>query len=75
MVRLEYKGALGTFAWSSEDGEYFGKIDNIGDLVTFTGIDHDELMGAFIEAVDDYIEICAEINKECAFSKEDDTKS
>lgn len=75
MVRLEYKGALGTFAWSNEDGEYFGKIDNTSDLVTFTGVDYDELMGAFVEAVDDYIELCAEVNKECVFGQKDNKTS
>ena len=70
MVRLEYKGALGAFAWSDEDGEYYGKIDNLGDLVIFSGLNYEELITAFTDAVDDYIEICADINKKCAFGVE-----
>ena len=68
MVRLEYKKAIGSFAWSEEDGEYFGKVDNTTDLVTFSGLTYDELFVSFMEAVDDYNELCGEVGKECAFA-------
>ena len=63
MVRLEFKGALGSFSF--EDGEFFGTIDNITDLVTFSGRNLEELIDAFKEAVIDYIQLCKEIGKTC----------
>jgi predicted RNase H-like HicB family nuclease len=40
--------------YSEEDGCYYGKIENIRDLVNFEGNDYDSCLQAFYEAVEDY---------------------
>lgn len=49
---------------------YFGKINNISDLVTFQTDDYSKIEEEFKNAVDDYIEFCKEVGKEINF-KED----
>lgn len=63
MVRLEFKGFYGTFEWVENEGEYFGKIDEITDLVTFTGGTLERLLDAFRDSVEDYILLCEELGK------------
>jgi predicted HicB family RNase H-like nuclease len=60
---LEYNGYSATVRFSVEDDLFYGKIVGINDLVTFEGESVKELKQAFKEAVDDYIETCAEIGK------------
>lgn len=55
---IKYKDYYGTVRFSSDDRIFFGKIEGIEDLVTFEGHSVDELVQAFEEAVDDYIELC-----------------
>jgi predicted HicB family RNase H-like nuclease len=40
--------------YSEEDGCYYGKIENIDDLVNFEGDTYDDCLKAFYEAVEDY---------------------
>jgi len=61
---LKYKDLIGKVHYSTDDDVFFGKIEGIDDLVTFEGKNVDELKQSFQEAVDDYLEICASINKE-----------
>lgn len=61
---LQYKGYYATISFSSEDDVFFGKLIGINDLVNFEGESVTELKASFHEAVDDYIETCAEIGKE-----------
>lgn len=61
---LTYKGYLGTVSFSSEDEVFYGKIHGINDLVTFEGKSVNELKSSFKEAVEDYLETCATLNKE-----------
>jgi predicted HicB family RNase H-like nuclease len=61
---LEYKGYYGTVQFSSEDEVFYGKLFGIDDLVTFEGGSVRELKKAFHEAVDDYLETCAEVGKD-----------
>ncbi len=56
---LEYKDFHGTVHFSNEDAVFFGKISGINDLITFEGSSVKELQKAFIEAVEDYISLCA----------------
>lgn len=60
---LEYKGYIGTVEFSAEDKIFFGKIQGINDLVTFEGTSVDGLEKSFKEAVLDYLETCATLNK------------
>jgi len=58
MNYLEYKGYLGTVEFSTEDLVFHGKIHGINDLVTFEATTVDNLISAYHEAVEDYLEIC-----------------
>ena len=64
MNTLEYKGFVGTVAFSEEDNVFFGKIEGINGLVNFEGESVDELKSTFYNAVDDYIIYCNENNIE-----------
>lgn len=48
---------------SADDEVFYGKILGINDLVNFEGASVKQLKKAFKEAVDDYLELCAEIGK------------
>lgn len=60
---LEHKNFIGSVSFSSEDEVFHGKIEGIDGLVTFEGDTIADLKSAFVEAVQDYIEICKEIGK------------
>jgi predicted HicB family RNase H-like nuclease len=60
---ITYKNFIGSISFSSEDEVFHGKIEGIDDLVTFEGTTVEELKNAFQEAVEDYLETCAEIGK------------
>ncbi len=64
MNPLQYKDYLGSIEVDQESGVFYGKVLFINDTVTFEGKSYDELIKAFSEAVDDYIETCKEIGKE-----------
>ncbi|MBI5971089.1 MAG: type II toxin-antitoxin system HicB family antitoxin [Deltaproteobacteria bacterium] len=61
---LTYKGFLGTVNFSAADKAFHGKIAGVTDLVTFEGGSVGELIKAFHEAVDDYLDLCKEAGKE-----------
>jgi predicted HicB family RNase H-like nuclease len=64
MNTLVYKDFVGSFNYIEEEEILYGKIQGISDLVTFEGASIAEVKNAFIEAVDDYIELCKEVNKD-----------
>jgi len=61
---LKYKGFYGSVEYSADDDCFFGKIIGTSDLVTFEGESVNELKDAFAEAVEDYLVLCREANKE-----------
>jgi predicted HicB family RNase H-like nuclease len=61
---LTYKGFIGSVHFDAEERVFFGKVEGVGDLVTFEGKDVDQLTGAFHDAVDDYLALCKEAGKE-----------
>ena len=61
---IKYKGYLAKIEFSAEDMCLHGKIDGISDLVTFEADNASEIEKEFQSAVDDYLELCAEIGKE-----------
>jgi predicted HicB family RNase H-like nuclease len=61
---IEFKNFVGSVHYSSEDDCFFGRLEGITDLVTFEGKSTSELKKAFKEAVEDYIEACAELGKD-----------
>ncbi|MDI6794017.1 MAG: type II toxin-antitoxin system HicB family antitoxin [bacterium] len=61
---LTYQGLIGSVHFSPDDDVFYGKIEEINDLVTFEGHTPEGLIKAFQEAVDDYISLCVESAKE-----------
>ncbi len=61
---LTYKSFIGSVHFSAEDKVFRGKIEGISDLVMFEGQSVDELIKAFHEVVNDYLELCKEVGKE-----------
>lgn len=60
---MEYKGYTGSIEYSRHDGCFYGKIENIEDLVNYEGQTLEELENSFHEAVDDFIIFCKEVKK------------
>jgi predicted HicB family RNase H-like nuclease len=60
---LTYKDYYATVYYSEEDEVFFGKIEGVSDSITFEGESVKELKKAFIDSVEDYIEMCKEIGK------------
>ncbi len=60
---LEYKGYHTKVEFSTEDMALRGKIEGINDLVNFECESVKEVEKAFQEAVDDYLDFCAEVGK------------
>ena len=55
---LEYKGYYGSVEYSREDELLHGKLVGIRGLVSYDGICLGSLKSCFMEAVDDYLEMC-----------------
>lgn len=70
MNNMTYKKFIGSVNFSSTDQVFYGKIENISDLVSFEGNNTDELRNAFHEAADDYIELCRRIPKDIPMTEE-----
>ena len=61
---LQYKNYYASVHFSSGDEVFYGKILGVNDLISFEGASVKELKIAFEEAVEDYLETCAEIGKQ-----------
>lgn len=61
---MTHKGYVGTVEYSEEDACLFGRIAGIRDIISYEGESVKELRTAFEDAVDDYLEHCATIDKE-----------
>ena len=62
--KLIYKEFIGSVHFSASDSVFHGKIEGVNDLVTFEGESVTALKKAFEEAVEDYIELCKEVDKD-----------
>ena len=60
---LKYKDFIGSVHFSTNDEVFHGKLIGIDDLVTFEGSSVVELKNSFEEAVEDYLELCRNVNK------------
>ena len=60
---IEYKGYIGSIEYSSEDKLFFGKIELIDDLVTFEADSASELEANFQNAVEEYLQTCAQLGR------------
>ncbi|MCZ7669532.1 MAG: type II toxin-antitoxin system HicB family antitoxin [Chloroflexi bacterium] len=63
MNTMIYKGYAAQIEYSDEDQGFIGHIAGIKDVVGFYGESVSELRAAFEEAVDDYLETCAKLNR------------
>jgi len=61
---LTYNGYFGSVEYCEVDNILHGKIIGINDSITYHGDSVKSLKKSFIEAVDDYLEICAATGKE-----------
>ena len=61
---IAYKGYYGSVHYSDEDQIFHGKIEFIRSLVSYEGTEVRSLRTAFEEAVDDYLKLCEEDNRE-----------
>jgi predicted HicB family RNase H-like nuclease len=64
MNDLTYKGYTAKIEYSAEDDCLFGELLGIPDFISFEGDSVAEIRKAFEEAVDDYLDMCAEMGKE-----------
>jgi predicted HicB family RNase H-like nuclease len=56
----EYRGYEGSVSYDAGDRVFYGKVAGIRALVSYEGTDVEGLETAFREAVDDYLQLCAE---------------
>jgi predicted HicB family RNase H-like nuclease len=59
-----YKGYTASVEFDPDEMVLHGRIDNIRDVVTFQADSVGQLQSAFEEAVDDYLDLCAERGEE-----------
>ena len=57
---LHYKGYTGHIEFDDEAGLFHGEVLDTKDVVTFQGRSVDEIVQAFRDSVDDYLDFCAE---------------
>lgn len=62
-MNYEYKNFIGVASYNKEEDSWSGKIVNIPDIVTFGTNNILELRREFMNAVNDYIELCREVIK------------
>ena len=61
---LHYKDYVGSVEFSEEDSVFHGKVVGIKSLISFEGDSVNALIEDFHNAVDEYIEFCAETGKQ-----------
>lgn len=61
---MEYKGFIGSLQFSAADDIFFGKVEEIEDLITFEGDSVKALHRSFEAAVEDYLALCKKTGKE-----------
>ena len=57
---LRYKGYFGSVEFSEEDGVFHGKVSGIKSLISFEGDSVRLITEDFHNAVDEYLDFCAE---------------
>lgn len=60
---LKYKGYSGTVEYDAEDGLLTGHIVGIRDSINYHGSSVEEIRSSFIDAVENYLQLCEEIKK------------
>jgi predicted HicB family RNase H-like nuclease len=57
---MKYKGYAGVVELDEGSGVLFGRVIGLRDVITFQGSSVTEVVQAFHDSVDDYLEFCAE---------------
>ncbi len=60
---MKYKGYQASIFYSGEDSVFYGQVLCTKDMICFDGVTVDELERMFHEAVDQYLDECAEKGK------------
>lgn len=55
---LEYKSFIGTVEFDDESNVFTGKVENTRVVITFHGVNEEELELEFRKSVDDYLDWC-----------------
>lgn len=64
---FDHMGFTGTKEYSEEDKCWFGVIENIVDTISYESETEEGLFDAFIDAVNDYIDLCNRTGKEVSW--------
>jgi predicted HicB family RNase H-like nuclease len=60
---MKYKGYVGIVELDEESAVLFGRVIGLRDVITFQGSSVAEVIQAFHDSVDDYLEFCADRGK------------
>jgi predicted HicB family RNase H-like nuclease len=72
---MEYKGYKAVICFSGDDRCFYGKVLCTKDFIGFDGTTVSELEDSFHSALDDYLDLCREENKEPAIPISGDFES
>lgn len=61
---LKYKGYTGHVEFDDESGVLHGEVLDLRDVITFQGKSTEEIIQAFRDSIDDYLEFCEERGEE-----------
>ncbi len=61
---MQYKDYIGSVEFSQEDGLFYGKVLGIKALISYEGTTAKELVEDFQSAVDDYLKLCVDENRQ-----------
>ena len=60
---MSYKGYYGSVEFADDDNVFYGRIIGINDRITYEGDNVKSLRQDFKDAVDEYLETCAQLGK------------
>ena len=61
---LKYRGYSGSVNFDADDMIFYGRVLGIADIIGFEGDSVVDLEKDYINAIDDYLEMCHELGKE-----------
>ncbi len=64
MTAMMYRGFAALVEFDPQDVLFVGRVAGLNDVVGFHASDADQLVDAFHEAVDDYLQTCARVGKQ-----------
>ena len=63
-ISFTYKGYFTNVEYDKKDRIFYGKLENINDMINFHTDNYMEIKNEFHNAVDDYLDFCKEVGKE-----------